>query len=570
MADAEKMGIKEIIKKSLTCQQMARRWRLRNRQPDWKKIIGVDQDSWHADLHAATGPKILLATSVGAHLPGSILESLLAAALTLRKARIHVLLCDGVLSACQDCVLGSTISERQLARNGPQKKLCSSCFANVRRMFSALQLPVHLYSDYLGTAEKVRAEEIAEKTAAAKIAEFRWQGMKVGEHALAGALRFYGRGMLPEGKLAEQVLRRFFKAAMLTVFALKNLQQVEKFSCAVFHHGIYVPQGIIGEFFRKKNIRVVNWNPAYRKKCFIFSHNDTYHHTLLSEPQANWQNIPLTTALEKKIMDYLKSRRQGTQDWIWFHEKPEEDIQKIARQTGFDFTRPCIGLLTNVFWDAQLHYPANAFSNMLEWIEETIAYFQRRPDLQLLIRIHPAEIRGTIPSRQSISEEIGRMFPRLPANVFVIPAENPVSTYAAMEFCNAVIIYGTKTGVELASMGIPVIVAGEAWIRNKGLTSDARSREEYLAVLAELPCKSRMNEATMKRARKYAFHYFFRRMVPVDGIRQRKGWPPYGLGISRMAELLPGRSPGLDTICEGILSGKEFIFPAEHYIDKSN
>lgn len=563
------MGIKKKVRESLTFRQMARRWRLRNRQPDWKKIIGADQDSWRAARNAASGPKILLATSVGAHLPGSILESLLAAALTLRKARIHILLCDGILPACLDCVLGATISERQLARNGPQKKLCPSCFANARRMFSALQLPVHRYSDYLGAAEKERAEEIAEKTATDQIAEFRWQDLKVGEHALAGVLRFYGRGMLPDGKLAEKVLRRFFKAALLTAFAVENLQQAENFSCAVFHHGIYVPQGIIGEFFRKKNIRVVNWNPAYRKKCFIFSHNDTYHHTLLSESPDNWQNIPWTPVMEKKIMDYLKSRWQGTQDWIWFHEKPEEDIQKIARLTGVDFTRPCIGLLTNVFWDAQLHYPANAFPNMLEWIEATIAYFKRRPDLQLLIRIHPAEIRGAIPSRQSIIEEIGRTFPRLPANVFVIPPENSVSTYAAMESCNAVIIYGTKTGVELTSLGIPVIVAGEAWIRNKGLTRDARSREEYLAILDELPCKSPMDEATVKRARKYAFHFFFRRMVPVDGVRQRKGWPPYELGISRMTELLPGRSPGLDTICAGILTGKEFIFPAERYIDKN-
>ena len=32
------------------------------------------------------------------------------------------------------------------------------------------------------------------------------------------------------------------------------------------------------------------------------------------------------------------------------------------------FRKPVIGLLTNVFWDAQLHYRANAFKDMLDWI----------------------------------------------------------------------------------------------------------------------------------------------------------------------------------------------------------
>ncbi len=43
------------------------------------------------------------------------------------------------------------------------------------------------------------------------------------------------------------------------------------------------------------------------------------------------------------------------------------------------------------------------------------------------------------------------------------------------DHCSTVLIYGTKTGVELSAQGTPVIVGGEAWIRNKGLTMDASS-----------------------------------------------------------------------------------------------
>jgi len=239
------------------------------------------------------------------------------------------------------------------------------------------------------------------------------------------------------------------------------------------------------------------------------------------------------------------------------------DLGSIAAEVGVDFSKPCIGLLTNVMWDAQLHYPTNAFPSMLDWVLETIRYFAGRPDLQLLIRVHPAEIRGTLPSRQPIVAEIRRAFPQLPANVFLIPPESQISTYVAMLQCDSVIIFGTKTGVELTSMGIPVVVAGEAWIRNKGVTLDATSVPDYFRILDQLPLGCRMDSALVERSRRYAYHWFFRRMIPLEFAEPASGDPPFRIRVERLADVAPGRSAGLDTICNGILQGSEFAYPAE-------
>jgi hypothetical protein len=267
--------------------------------------------------------------------------------------------------------------------------------------------------------------------------------------------------------------------------------------------------------------------------------------------------------MESRILQYLKSRWYGTQDWIFFHENPETDLARLKTEMKVDFGKPWIGMLTNVFWDAQLHYPANAFSNMLEWVTQTIQHLSSRHDLQLIIRIHPAEIRGFIKSRQLLVDEIRKAFPVLPDNVAVIPPEHPISTYAVMEQCNAALIFGTKMGVELTSMGIPVIVAGEAWIRNKGITSDARSQVDYLRMLDELPFKERLPDSVSQRAQKYAFHFFFRRMIPLEFLERRKRYPPYQLRLSNLDLLREQQSIGLDIICDGILRGTDFIYPAE-------
>jgi hypothetical protein len=283
----------------------------------------------------------------------------------------------------------------------------------------------------------------------------------------------------------------------------------------------------------------------------------------MDEPVEDWEDIVWTPEHEAQIVKYLRARWQGTQDWIWYHDTPQEDEPQILLETGLDRSRPIIGALTNVIWDAQLHYPANAFPNMLAWMFETIRYFVQRPDLQLVIRIHPAEIRGTVPSRQRMLDEIRREFPVLPANVIVIPPESQISTYALMAMCDTAIIYGTKMGVELTSLGIPVIAAGEAWIRNKGLTRDAHTAREYIDLLDQLPSAQRLSPETVQRARKYAYHYFFRRMIPVAAIEPTTGPAPYHIRLSGLDDIAPGHDEGLDVLCDGILSGSRFIYPAE-------
>jgi hypothetical protein len=531
--------------------------------PDWESLLKKDIGLWTTALtEAKNGPRVLIATSAGGFLPGAIVESTLAVALTLRGAQVHILLCDELLPGCIQGMLHTSDPE-EYAKYGPQRRLCDSCFPPGNKMYQALGLAVHRFSEFVTPEEQVAAGQLSGEIPFSEIGNYKLGELAVGEHALAGALRFFARGELEGEPHADVILRRYFNAALLTTNMTRRLLETYPFVSACFHHGIYVPQGLIGEVARKERVRVVNWNPTYRKHCFIFSHHDTYHHTLLDEPTASWENIDWTTKIETETMEYLKSRWQGTKDWIWFHENPQEEVSSIAAELGVDFSRPCIGMLTNVMWDAQLHYRANAFPNMLEWVLQTIRYFAGRPELQLLIRVHPAEIRGTLPSRQPIVKEIQLAFPTLPKNVFLIPPESQVSTYAAMSQCNAVVIYGTKMGVELTSMGIPTIVGGEAWIRNKGITMDASSPEEYFHILDRLPLQKRLSPELTRRARKYAYHFFFRRMIPLSFMKQSKTLTPYRLELKGINQLLPGRNPGLDVICEGILNGSPFIYDLE-------
>ena len=89
---------------------------------------------------------------------------------------------------------------------------------------------------------------------------------------------------------------------------------------------------------------------------------------------------------------------------------------------------------------------------------------------------------------------------------------------------------------------------------------DASTPDEYFGFLDRLPLSTRLDAETTTRARKYAYHFFFRRMIPTRVMRPTGGWPPYRVSVRSLDDLSPGRDPGLDLICDGILNGRAFVY----------
>jgi hypothetical protein len=162
-------------------------------------------------------------------------------------------------------------------------------------------------------------------------------------------------------------------------------------------------------------VRLVNWYTAYRKQRFIFSHGDTYHHTLLVEPSEDWQQFAFRGRHRKQAEKYLRSRWSGSRDWIYFHEKPTEEPKAICKEIGMDLAKPTILLLTNVIWDAQLHYQQmpSQYDRLAHRNDPSFA-----SALSLTVIRRPSRNPRRSP-RQPAVDEIRKHFPELPPNVYV-------------------------------------------------------------------------------------------------------------------------------------------------------
>ena len=527
----------------------------------WNQILRQTDPDLVRAATRRTGSAVVLATSVGSSDIAKVANSVMAMALQLRGATPYFLLDDRLLTACEAAMYVQYANPETFARSGLHWRLCRACYGRGQSYTRPLPIPALSYSQYVDRDEAATVLREAQQRTLDDC--FKWvdAGANLGESVKAGTIRFFANSELEteDPELVLAVARRYLAAAIITARVTQRLIDAIQPICIVAHHGVYVPQGVIGEVARQRGVRIATFHPAYREGTLVYSHGDTYHRTVLDEPTTNWENMTWTPARKRTLEEYLMQRRSGKGDWSWVTQVAgcEEDRTRIQNILQLDSTKPTFGLLTNIPWDANIYYTSHAFDSMTEWLVVTLDYFTAHPEMQLIVRVHPHEVKPG--NRQSVMAWIQQNRPHLPKNVKLIPRDSELSTYALMDMCQAVLVYGTITAVELAAVGMPVIVAADAWIRGKGFSYDASTRDEYLALLERLPKLGPLSPDALERAQKYAYHYFFRRWIPVKALKSGERNHPQIL-TNNLADLLPGRDPGLDVICRGILSGSEFIY----------
>ena len=224
------------------------------------------------------------------------------------------------------------------------------------------------------------------------------------------------------------------------------------------------------------------------------------------------RGLPVTEAMYARVAD-LENARRGARVWgkskrLWQYVSAQ-GADATRRMLGLD-DRPVVMLAANVLGDS-LTLGRDLFaSSMTEWITRTVQYFAGRPDLQLVLRVHPGET--LVPRAQSMEQVVHEALPSVPQHIHVIRAADKVNTYDLIEIADLGLAYTTTVGLETAMNGRPVIVCGKTHYRGRGFTLDPNSWDEYLStlsrVLDDLPAH-RLLDAQTEQAWKYAYRFFF-------------------------------------------------------------
>lgn len=484
--------------------------------------------------------EVLLAGSIGCN-PDNLMQTIIGNQLKRMNYSVDVLFCDSELPICFNAKhlhYFSLNSQKKLIKNG-QGKICDICVKKSKAYINSSKFNHLKYSNF--KSNYCFNEEVMNNFSLEDFKKLVYKDINIGLHAFSATIRFFATTDLKKEKFSLQILKLYVTAAAKTVDVVNEVLNNKSYKLVICDHGIYVPQGIITEICKKKNINVLTFNTGYRKNSFLFASGDSYHFAIPRD--ITFTKKSFSNYQRKIANEYIESRRSGVNDWVYFQEKNSNTNSNV------NFKNQMIAIFPNVLWDADIHFKESVFPDQISWINETLEFLLKETKMTIAIRIHPGEIKGFVKSRQSFKEIIWKKF-KNSERVIIYGPSYPINSYILADKSSYSIVYGSKMGIDLAALGKKVVVAGDCWTREKGITMDPKTKIEYFNYL-----KNFLDfDTNQKKALDFAYYLYFEKMIDFDFIFKRKGDPPFGLNYHKLKDYLNNDNSKLSKLLEDIIN----------------
>ena len=116
-------------------------------------------------------------------------------------------------------------------------------------------------------------------------------------------------------------------------------------------------------------------------------------------------------------------------------------------------------MFTNVPWDVGLNEFAGPFEGVIDWVYQTIEHFKDNKEIDIWIKLHPAEVLSTSKSAKSVSDFVRGRYPQLPRNIHIIEPTLGINTYNLFQHIDVGVVLTGTLGLEMALDDIPVVSA---------------------------------------------------------------------------------------------------------------
>lgn len=468
-------------------------------------------------------------------------ESMIAHALRQRGAHVQMISCGGGLEIC----------DRVNTWEGPPVP-CTTCTRYVHGSLDAHGLPrVSIRDGWESDADLETWPEL-DRMSAGELSDVVAEGLPLGRLVDIPVKWFLMGSGATDDPLTPLTTRRFLRSARLVTRGLAKALDDARPDIVLLLNGLFFFESIAWALCRERGIDVVTYERGFIKDTLLFRRDAPAGLGEITHLWGAWSERVLTEAEDLTLSEYLADRQLGrrTIDRFW----DGASFEDLGR------TRPGrrAVLFTNLTWDTAVIGQEKAFPSIRDWVAHAVQFFAGRPDDELVIRIHPAEVKlAGKQTREPLGDFLTERFPELPPNVRVIAAEDPISSYPLMESSDVGLVYTSTSGLELALAGTPVIVAGRTHYQDKGFTIDVDSVEEFDRALSAALDDPAAVRPSIELARRYAYLFWFRVPVAAPGVQEHIP------GLARLSvrspdELAPGRHAGVDRICDGILNGHDF------------
>lgn len=493
-------------------------------------------------------PKRILFWSTGGMPDLLKIDAAFAFALKLRGHHVHFVICDGIYSACVKREISDKKSTAQWHTD------CVHCKKENALILQSLNIEYSTIGDWIASEDLAQASCATHTININNISRLIHDGITIGPNIESSALRYLSGFDLT---VQPEILKPYTLSAILNTIAAKKLLEHFKCDALFMSHGIYVEWGPALKVALSKKIPVVAWLSGQIPVNFMFRKitqlDSTYVFDVDNDMHTKIQSRTFNDEKKQHLEKYFEKRYGFNLLNATLPHK--EKISSLLSQHNIKDQRPIWGILTHINWDGVRDCAPMLYNNFNEWLIDTLQHIQKIKNVHWLIKIHPAELRYNAPN--DVRQVIKRNFPVLPDNISIIHPEDQITLSDFAHIVNgAVTVYGTL-GLELAVTGKPIILCGKTHYAEKGFTFDAQNKEHYHELLNNASQLSTLPPEKILAAQKYAFSFFVERHIPVPSLKH-ENVNLAAFDWNKLEDLLPGKDPYLDLICDDIVNNGTF------------
>lgn len=518
-------------------------------------------------LDTPKGPKILYGPSFSIYEPCKVHDFILAEALLLRGASI-IPCAIGRLQFGETSYLGGIwggVKEDDLSITDVQSENNYQFVANSDKQLWQTWAGINpILLDKYVSKDKIEKLNILVGTyKETNYKNWTYKGLPVGKWA-TDTLR--NNSMVSDETIIkdyENKLSKYLHHILIMVEACIGILEDVKPEIVISNDSYYYPWAILEKLCKEKSIPFYNCYPNIRKNAVCYAKGEPTMNLNISRLWENFKKKNLTESQKIVLEDFFISRTDGKYSPGLNTCNPKHNSNEIEsfNWSEIDMQKPTALMTPNLCWDLVALNRDVQFESMFDWIDKTIEFFQAHPEWQLIIKPHPAEENKYIPTtQQTVVRYLAKRGKKIPENVIVLGAKTEITVYDLFPIVKLGLVYTTTVGIEMATLGIPVITSGRSHYHSHGFTYDPPTQALYndtIRMILENTEILPQMETWAELAKKFMYLYMF--TYPIDIGVYEYDFVDADIKIKDGSELLPGNYEGLDFICNKILN-KEIIF----------
>lgn len=435
-------------------------------------------------------------------------EALFARKALIEGKRVYSFLCGHGVDYCEKKGYGTRFNDIR----------CRICNQTQRDYIKTFGTEGFFIGDRISSSQNILINDYIIKNTNKKGDYEKFLGVDVNKVLYSALQRYYFEA--EPSMENREVINSFLITILKTIIEFDNLCKIAEPEYVIVSHGTYSSWGSIVEYCKVKEIRVIVWGRVYNKYGIYFSENESYLSEMVKGRNEPWMKNELSVKAEEHILDFFKMRTgEDSIDFLYDYNKNQKrqlSSDEIRTLYNIPKNSRIVGMFPNIPWDGSVSGVSEAFSSYRDWLYTTIEFFASQKDTYLLIRTHPAELASDAEiGRETLRTLIDEMEIDLPNNIFVIPADSKINSFALGKVSIFGVFYCSTVGMELTYLNLPLVCAGPSPLRNKGIVYDAKDKKHYLTLLERgLNLRLSVTDIMKKNLYKFSYYNMFTRVMP--------------------------------------------------------